>query len=87
VYSIVNDPATAAAEKRRLLLKPAAELDDNGRRLWTAATPVPGAAVIRFELNYLAYGNPHADNNSGKGYLTWSGAKADPEAGRSLAEC
>jgi hypothetical protein len=38
-------------------------------------------AVIRFTVHYQAYGNPYADTNNGKGYLTWAGAVADHEAG------
>jgi len=80
LYRIMNNPA-ADPEDKRLALTSAGPPDSDGRLKWSGSVPVPEDAVVRFSFAYNAYGNPHADSNSGRGYLTWSGAKQNPEAG------
>ncbi|HLK66128.1 MAG TPA: DUF6209 family protein [Bryobacteraceae bacterium] len=80
LYRIMNDPSAIREVDTRQPLT-ASEPDGAGNRRWSGSAAVPENAVVRFTLAYTAYGNPHADTNSGKGYLTWSGAKADPQAG------
>jgi hypothetical protein len=80
LYRIMNDPS-AGREDKRLELTSIGTPDSAGRLKWSASTPVPENAAVRFTFAYNAYGNPHADTNSGKGYLTWAGAKKDLAAG------
>jgi hypothetical protein len=80
IYRIMNDPAGAHKEER-LALTPIASLDARGERKWSGRTSVPESAVVRFTFGYHAFGNPHSDSNSGKGYLTWPGAVRNLEAG------
>jgi hypothetical protein len=80
IYRIMNDPAQSRSDDR-LALTPAASTDTQGKRNWSGRAPVPETAVVRFTLAYNAYGNPHADTNNGKGYLTWNGAVRNLEAG------
>lgn len=79
VYQIMNHPEEARRE-HRMGLTPGASII-KGERAWTGRTAVPEDAVVRFTLAYTAYGNPHQDTNSGKGYLSWQGAKKNLEAG------
>ena len=80
LYRIMNGPSPDK-EDQSLPLIPAGPPDSGGSRKWTGTTPVPETAVVRFTFTYNAYGNPHSDTNSGKGYLTWFGAQRDTEAG------
>jgi hypothetical protein len=80
LYRIMNDPA-ASQEDKRLPLTPEGPPDGAGKRKWKGSAPVPEKAVVRFTFAYNAYGNPHTDTNSGKGYLTWRGAERDTQAG------
>ena len=77
-YRIMNDPAGGV--DRSLSLSPG-PLDSTGERHWTGSAPVSENAVIRFTMAYTAYGVPHTDTNSGKGYLTWIEAKRNIEMG------
>ena len=79
-YRIMNNPS-ANPEDNRMALTSAGPPDSDGRLKWSGSVPVPEDAVVRFSIEYNAYGNPHADSNSGRGYLTWSGAKQNLEAG------
>jgi len=80
LYRIMNQPSAVLEEDVRLPLTPGPP-DSEGRCKWSASTPVPENAVVRFTLAYNTYGNPHADTNSGNGYLTWIGAEPNPQAG------
>jgi hypothetical protein len=74
-YRIMNTPAGPNAAPEQVL-----RLTRSGEK-WSGSVPVLEGAVIRFTVHYQAYGNPYADTNNGKGYLTWAGAVADHEAG------
>jgi hypothetical protein len=80
IYRSINDPVQARKDDR-LALTPAGSVDAQGKRKWLGRTSVPETAVVRFALAYKAYGNPHVDTNSSKGYYTWAGAKRNLEAG------
>jgi hypothetical protein len=77
-YRIMNNPA--APGDQNLHLTPGA-LESTGERHWSGSARVPSGAVVKFCMLYDAYGNPHTDTNSGKGYLTWTGATKNIEAG------
>lgn len=81
LYRIMNDPSAVREEDTRLPLIPTGPPDSEGKCKWSATAPVPENAVVRFTLAYDSYENPHADTNSGKGYLTWIGAERNPQAG------
>jgi hypothetical protein len=79
IYRIMNDPAQPNIE-HHLALTPSPFLNSEGLRPWSGRTAVPENAVVQFTITYNAYGNPHRDTNSGKGYLTWPGAVRNVEA-------
>jgi hypothetical protein len=81
LYRIMNAPDASKNQDIRLSLTITGSPASNQRRRWSGAAAVPEGAVVRFNIAYNSYGNPHADTNSGKGYLTWEGAKANREAG------
>jgi hypothetical protein len=81
LYRIMNDPSAVRELDVRLPLDAQGSSDFAGDRRWSGSAPVPEHAVVRFTLAYTSYGNPHADTNSGKGYLTWPGAQSNPQAG------
>lgn len=81
LYRIMNDPAAVREVDTLLPLTPAGPPDSEGKCKWSGSAPVPENAVVRFTMAYNSYGNPHADTNNGKGYLTWIGSKPDPQAG------
>jgi hypothetical protein len=76
-YRVMNDPAGGLDRSQPLT---PGTIDGNERH-WTGSAPVPEHAVVRFTLGYSAYGVPHTDTNSGKGYLTWTDAKRNIEMG------
>lgn len=78
-YGIMNAPTQTKTE-HHLVLTPSSSLNSEGLRPWSGRTPVPQNAVVQFTITYNAYGNPHRDTNSGKGYLTWPGAVRNVEA-------
>jgi hypothetical protein len=80
LYSIMNNQSKGREERRMPLVR-SDSLDPGGKGKWSGSTAVPEKAVVRFTFSYNAYGNPHADTNSGKGYLTWTGAHTSAEAG------
>jgi hypothetical protein len=77
-YRIMNNPSSL--EEQSLHLS-AGEVDSTGERHWSGKVRVPAGAVVKFCMLYDAYGNPHTDTNSGKGYLIWNGATRNIEAG------
>jgi hypothetical protein len=81
LYRIMNVPSGPKDHDIPLPLSMTATRTPTRKRRWSGATAVPEGAVVRFTVAYNSYGNPHADTNSGKGYLTWEGAKANREAG------
>ena len=81
LYRIMNDPLVPKNSDTRLDLSVQGAADSSGKCLWSASTPVPEGAVVRFTLAYVSYGIPHTDTNSGAGYLTWAGAEVNREAG------
>ena len=80
LYRIMNDPNAPKDQDSTLPLE-RLESGSTGRRRWAGSTAVPNGAVVRFTMRYKAYGNFHADTNSDKGYLTWTGAERNREAG------
>jgi hypothetical protein len=77
-YRIMNDRALQVDQKLPLVPGP---LNDKGERPWSGQAAVPENAVVRFTLFYNAYDYSHTDTNSGNGYLTWTGATRNIEAG------
>lgn len=80
LYRIMNDPSAPRDVDHRLPLT-AGPTDSAGKRRWSGTASVPEGAVVRFTLAFTAHGDPHADTNSGNGYLTWAGAQRNTEAG------
>jgi Family of unknown function (DUF6209) len=84
-YQVMNQPAgphlRAPHPQEFLALLPESPPDVSGKRKWSGAAPVPQNAVIKLTFSYHAWGNVHTDTNSGHGYLTWPGARKDPQAG------
>jgi hypothetical protein len=81
LYRIMNAPHGPKDQDIPLPLDMTGTSGSTRKRRWSGTTPVPEGAVVRFTVAYNSYGNPHADTNSGKGYLTWEGAQANVEAG------
>jgi hypothetical protein len=81
LYRIMNGPGSPKEQDIPLPLNMTGTPAPTQKRRWSGTTAVPEGAVVRFTVTYNSYGNPHADTNSGKGYLTWEGAKANREAG------
>jgi len=81
LYRIMNGSGGPKDQDFPLPLNMTGTPSPTRKRRWSGATAVPEGAVLRFTVVYNSYGNPHADTNSGKGYLTWEGAKANREAG------